>query len=109
MYQLGACSVYVIFVAESIKKLVDVSYELDIRYYMLMLLLPLIAINCIRNLKLLVPFTSVANVLTFIGMIIILCYVLEPGEMPSLEDRQLIGEIGDFPLFVVSISIYIIH
>ena len=40
---------------------------MPIEVYMLALLLPLIGLNCIRNLKLLAPFSTVANVITFLG------------------------------------------
>lgn len=35
--------------------------------HMLILLVPLIAINCIKNLKILAPFSTFANVITFVG------------------------------------------
>lgn len=67
VYQLGICCVYIVFVAKNIKVFVDQWYELEVEYYCLILLLPLILLNCIRNLKLLAPFSTLANVITFIG------------------------------------------
>lgn len=88
---------YIVFVARNIKELVDVWHKIEIEYYILMLLLPLIALNCIRNLKLLAPFSTVANIITFIGIILILRYVLVG--LPSLSERKLFGPITEFPLF----------
>lgn len=105
VYQLGICCVYIVFVAKNIKELVDVWYKLELEYYILMLLLPLIALNCIRNLKLLAPFSTVANIITFVGIILILRYVLVG--LPPLSERQMIGDIVEFPLFFVRIQIFI--
>lgn len=67
VYQLGICCVYIVFVAKNIKEFVDDWYKLEVEYYCLILLGPLILLNCIRNLKLLAPFSTLANVITFIG------------------------------------------
>lgn len=68
IYQLGICCVYIVFVAKNIKEFADQWYNIPVEYHMLILLLPLILLNCIRNLKLLAPFSTLANVITFIGI-----------------------------------------
>lgn len=98
-YQLGICCVYIVFVATNVKQLVDYyATELSIEVHMVILLMPLILINSIRNLKLLAPFSQFANVITFIGFGIIVYYVVQ--EMEPLGDRRLIGTFYAFPLFV---------
>lgn len=97
VYQLGICCVYIVFVARNIKEFVDQWYKLEVEYYCLILLLPLILLNCIRNLKLLAPFSTLANVITFIGIGLILSYVLQ--DLPSLSEREPFGDISEFPLF----------
>lgn len=97
VYQLGICCVYIVFVAKNIKELVDAYHELAVEYYILMLLLPLIGLNCIRNLKLLAPFSTAANIITFVGIILIMRYVLVG--LPALSTRELFGEVTEFPLF----------
>ena len=72
--------------------------ELDVRLYMVMLLLPLILINWVRNLKLLAPFSSFANVVTFVGLGITLYYVFDG--IPSPAERNMVGNVVDFPLFI---------
>lgn len=68
VYQLGICCVYIVFVAKNVKEFTDeYTNNMAIEYYMLILLVPLILLNCIRNLKLLAPFSTLANVITFIG------------------------------------------
>lgn len=61
-------SLFIVFVAKNIKEFVDQWYKLEVEYHMLILLVPLILLNCIRNLKLLAPFSTLANVITFIGL-----------------------------------------
>lgn len=49
-YQLGSCCIYVVFVASNIKDIVDyfIDDEVDVRLFMLIILLPLILINWVR-------------------------------------------------------------
>lgn len=64
---------------------------------MLAFLLPLILINYIKNLKLLVPLSSCANVLTIISFGIILYYLIR--EDITFEGKEPVGEWKNFPLF----------
>jgi len=68
------------------------------RYYMLIILLPLVAINLIRNLKLLAPFSQAANIITFVGLGIVLWYIFT--DLPPINSRPLIGEPRKYTLFV---------
>jgi proton-coupled amino acid transporter len=79
---------------------VDEYYDekLDVRLYMVMLLPPLILINWVHNLKLLAPFSSFANVVTFVGLGITLYYVFD--DIPSPAERNMTGNVVDFPLFI---------
>lgn len=62
---------YIVFVAKNVKQIVDYYWiDLNVEIYMLILLVPLILLICIRNLKLLAPFSSFANVITFVGMFV---------------------------------------
>jgi proton-coupled amino acid transporter len=82
-----------------LSQVVDEYHEpkLDVRLYMVMLLLPLILINWVRNLKLLAPFTTLANFLTFIGFGITLYYIFI--DIPHISSRNPVGTFRDFPLF----------
>lgn len=99
IYQLGACCIYVVFVASNIKDIADYCLDdnIDVRLFMLIILLPLILINWIRNLKYLAPFSSVANVITIISFAII-CYYMFRDPI-SVEGKHAVGGIKEFPLF----------
>lgn len=97
-YQVGICCVYVVFVASNIKEIVDNYWiDLDVRIYMTMLLIPLILMLCVKNLKLLAPFSLFANVLILVGLAIVLYYIFDGIRPPS--ERNAVGKIGDYPLF----------
>ncbi|PSN54888.1 Proton-coupled amino acid transporter-like protein [Blattella germanica] len=63
-----------------------------------MLLLPLILLNWVRNLKLLAPFSTFANIVTFVGLGITMYYVFDG--IPSPAERDMVGHVFDFPLFI---------
>ncbi|CAD1471332.1 unnamed protein product, partial [Heterotrigona itama] len=70
---------------------------IDVRLYMLAILLPLIFVNWIRNLKFLAPCSTVANFITFISFGIILYYIFR--EPLTFEHREVIGNVENFPLY----------
>lgn len=98
VYQLGICCVYIVFVATNIEQIVDYYWiDLDVKVHMVLLLVPLILLICIRNLKLLAPFSSLANGITFVGLGLILYYVFDGIAAPS--ERDAFGSARNFPLF----------
>ncbi|CAH1713514.1 proton-coupled amino acid transporter-like protein CG1139 [Aphis gossypii] len=99
VYQLGICCVYIMFIGTSIKQVLDIYIEpMNERYYMMMILIPLVAIILIRNLKLLAPFSQAANIITFVGLGIVLWYIFT--DLPPINSRPLIGEPRKYTLFV---------
>ncbi|XP_030035363.1 proton-coupled amino acid transporter-like protein CG1139 isoform X2 [Manduca sexta] len=97
VYQLGICCVYIVFIAENIKKIVDPHYGMPVEVHMLIILVPLIAFNLIPSLKLLAPFSALANVLTFVGLGIVVYYLLAGKK--STQPLDLWGSPASFPLF----------
>lgn len=66
--QLGFCCVYFVFVAVNLQEVVAHYYVLfDIRVYLLILLIPMIALNFLKNLKYLTPVSLFASILTVTG------------------------------------------
>ncbi|XP_068619514.1 proton-coupled amino acid transporter-like protein CG1139 [Battus philenor] len=97
VYQLGICCVYIVFIADNIKKVCDPYYEMAVEIHMLIILIPLIGFNLIPSLKLLAPFSALANLMTFVGLGIVI-YFLVSGKK-SEEPLDLWGSAETFPLF----------
>ncbi|XP_031630763.1 proton-coupled amino acid transporter-like protein CG1139 [Contarinia nasturtii] len=99
VYQLGICCVYIVFIGDNLKSIVDDFYHTGqkVQVFMLIMLLPIILLNWVRNLKLLAPFSTVANAITVLSFIIICYFIFR--EPVTLEDRAPIGPVTEFPLF----------
>lgn len=71
MYQIGACCVYVVFIADNIKALVDHAFETEVdnRLIMVIILIPLILINWVNMI-----FFFVSMIFCF-NIIVILLFV----------------------------------
>jgi len=94
-YQIGSCSIYIVFVAKNIQDVVDEYYKgLDTAIYMYILLVPLILINLLRNLKYLAPLSSIANAVTLVSFVIIFYYLFK-----SLDNIDGIEPVGTFKGF----------
>lgn len=78
-------------------QMVDPYYPMAVEFHMLIILVPLIAFNLIPSLKLLAPFSAVANVLTFVGLGIVVYYLLTNKK--STAPLDLWGSMATFPLF----------
>lgn len=72
--------------------------SLSIQAYCALTLVPLVLICQIRNLKYLVPFSGLANVMLLIVYCITSYYVFT--DLPPIEDRNLVAGIGTWPLFL---------
>jgi len=96
-------TVYVVFVASSFKQVVDLNAEidLDIRYYILLLAVPLVPLGIIRTLKYLVPFSALATAFIMFGLAITLWYTLT--DLPPLESRHMFSSLPQLPLFFATV------
>ncbi|XP_072743747.1 proton-coupled amino acid transporter-like protein acs [Anoplolepis gracilipes] len=97
-YQLGICCVYIVFVATNIKQVTDYYWiPLEVSTHMFILLIPLVLINYIRNLKLLAPFSTLANLITLVGLGMILSYMFD--DLPPISEREMFGTLRNFALY----------
>lgn len=96
---IGCCCVYNVFVATNLKQVIEYYFHIDmnIRLYILCLMLPLILLNLIRSLKYLAPFSMIANVLMATGMGITMYYIL--SDLPETSEREAISTPMHWPLF----------
>lgn len=99
LYQLGTCCIYVTLIASSIQQVVEFhsDFRIDIRLYILMLLLPLILSNFVRELKYLVYYSLVANITMCIGLGCTLYYILT--DLPATTERDYVGDPKFIPMF----------
>lgn len=97
---IGCCCVYNSFVAKNIKQVVE-DYvdgpEINVRFYILALLIPLIAVNLIRNLKHLAPFSVLANFLIAFGMGVTVYYIII--DLPPVDERPAMADVHRLPMF----------
>ncbi|XP_013161819.1 PREDICTED: proton-coupled amino acid transporter 4-like [Papilio xuthus] len=96
--------VYVVFIGSSFKEVLDVyvpSLQLSIQTYCALTLVPLVLICQIRNLKYLVPFSAIANVLIVIVFAITLYYVFV--DLPPITEREMVSKVSQWPLFLSTV------
>lgn len=96
---IGACCVYNVFVAKNLKQVIENYHDVDIniRLYICMLLIPLLIVNSIRLLKVLAPFSLLANILMIGGIGITLSYIFK--DLPSTSIRPFAVEFTKWPMF----------
>ncbi|XP_066591707.1 proton-coupled amino acid transporter 1-like isoform X2 [Prorops nasuta] len=96
--QLGFCCVYFVFIAKNMKQVLDVyKFEMSVQEHMAVVLIPILLSTWIRNLKYLVPISSIANFLIFSGYvatIYIMCH-----DLPPISTRRYVADWNDLPLF----------
>ncbi|CAH1123042.1 unnamed protein product [Ceutorhynchus assimilis] len=96
--QLGFCCVYIVFISENIKQVLDYyGYVLDVHLHMAIIILPILLTALIRNLKYLAPFSTLANVLMCVGIIIVLYYASQ--DLPDVTERRYVANWQQLPLF----------
>ncbi|KAH8314648.1 hypothetical protein KR074_006493, partial [Drosophila pseudoananassae] len=95
----GVCVVYLVFVSENLKQMFDFHVtELNVRIYVAIVGLLMMAPFMIRSLKWLVPFNLLASVLIYLGFTCIIYYLFQ--DLPPISQRAVVfGEVAYLPLF----------
>ncbi|XP_055303048.1 proton-coupled amino acid transporter-like protein CG1139 isoform X2 [Sitodiplosis mosellana] len=96
--QLGFCCVYFVFVAVNLQEVVAHYFiKLDIRLYLLLLLIPMIMLNFLKNLKYLTPVSLFASILTVTGISITFHYMLQ--DLPKTDSVNGFSSWEQLPLY----------
>ncbi|XP_043465241.1 proton-coupled amino acid transporter 1 isoform X2 [Leptopilina heterotoma] len=96
--QLGFCCVYFVFISTNMKQVLDVyGWELSVNLHMAIILIPIILSTWIRNLKYLVPVSSVANFLVLSGYMATM-YIMS-HDLPPISERRYVADWKAIPLF----------
>ncbi|XP_047545567.1 proton-coupled amino acid transporter-like protein pathetic [Vanessa atalanta] len=101
---LAALCVYVVFIAENFKEVLDEynpDYKLSVEVYCALTLVPLVLICQIRNLKWLVPFSALANVFLVICFAITMYYIFT--DLPNPAERKMVASVTQWPLFMSTV------
>jgi len=101
--QLLSNAVYALFIAQNIKPIIahyggDTMENLNYRFYILMVLLPMLAICSIRSLRYLSPCSVVANAAQFMGLGIVFYYIFR-DPLPHSSSVPWLAESSRLPLF----------
>lgn len=100
----GTCSAYSVIVAKNFDKVTGYYWgSLDVRMYLLILLVPLIILSYVPNLKYLTPVSMIANGFMGVGILITMYYLVI--DLPTIKTEQLTGDLAQFPTFF-SITIF---
>ncbi|XP_039764137.1 proton-coupled amino acid transporter-like protein CG1139 [Pararge aegeria] len=100
LWQIGICTIYCVFVSENIKQVCDYyGQEISLRWHICFLLIPLTAMGLVKDLKLLTPFSSISNVVTLFGFILVFFYLIEDDVTLDQNKLKLKGYI-EIPVFV---------
>ncbi|KAF5287223.1 hypothetical protein FQA39_LY16000 [Lamprigera yunnana] len=96
--QMGFCCVYFVFVATNLHDVVKhYLVDINIHWYLLMLLVPMIFINWVKNLKYLTPVSLFAAILTCSGLIITFFYMLQ--DLPNIKTINAFSSWSQLPLY----------
>ncbi|KAK9871484.1 hypothetical protein WA026_012857 [Henosepilachna vigintioctopunctata] len=104
----ATCSCYTVIIAKNFNNvLIDYRGEpLNERLSILLLLVPLLLLSYVPNLKYLAPVSMLANVFMAVGLGITFYYMVI--DMPPVSSRDLVADIGKFPVFF-SLTVFAIE
>uniref|UniRef100_A0A1B6FUZ6 Amino acid transporter transmembrane domain-containing protein n=1 Tax=Cuerna arida TaxID=1464854 RepID=A0A1B6FUZ6_9HEMI len=99
----GTCSVYTVLIGTNFEQVVEYYFDvqLDLRVYILALLLPLILMSWVPNLKSLAPVSMVANLFMGLGLGITIYYLVQ--DMPSPREQPQFNIVGIPAFFSICI------
>lgn len=99
----GVGVIYILLAAATVKQVFEnhTDYELNIRWYILFIMIPLLPVGTIRRMKYIAPFSGIANLFLLIGIVLVLYFTTQ--DMPPIGSRPLIAEYNKIPLFFCTV------
>ena len=99
MTQMGFCCVYLVFIARNIKQVIDSFHpdSMSMTAYLSITTAVMIPYTFVRNLKTLAPFSTFANLLNFVGLIIIFQDLFR--DLPDTSVRPAAKPFAKIPLY----------
>jgi solute carrier family 36 (proton-coupled amino acid transporter) len=94
--------VYLVFVPTNLKQVIDYYYPsstLSIQILMCIVLGPMILFCMIRNLKVLAPFSTFANLLMIGSMLVILFQLFFDGSLKPISELELVASYEYWPIY----------
>ncbi|XP_040170575.1 proton-coupled amino acid transporter-like protein CG1139 isoform X1 [Anopheles arabiensis] len=96
--QLGFCCVYFVFVAANLREVIaHYFFDLHTRIYLLLLLIPMVLLNLVKNLKYLTPISLIAALLTVTGLSCTFYYMLQ--DLPNTHTVKPYSSWAQLPLY----------
>ena len=96
--QIGFCCVYFVFVAVNLQEIVAHYWKtLDTRVFLILMLIPMILLNLVKNLKYLTPVSFIASVLTISGLVICFYFMLQ--DLPRTDTVDGFSSWAQLPLY----------
>ncbi|KAK9709779.1 Transmembrane amino acid transporter protein [Popillia japonica] len=104
----ATCSCYMVIIAKNFAQVVDyyLGYNINLRIYIAVLLVPTIILAYVPNLKSLAPVSMLANIFMGLGLGITIYYLVI--DLPPISERNLAAPISTLPI-CVSITIFAIE
>lgn len=103
--QLGFCCVYLVFMPTNLKQVIDFYHpenKFTIEIIMSILLIPLALFCLIKDLKILAPFSTLANFLMIVSIIIIIFYLFIDGSLKPMNQLDMVAPFSDWPIYFSS-------
>lgn len=104
MTQMGFCCVYFVFVAANLHDVVKHYWvDINMHWYLLIMLLPMVLLNWVKSLKYLTPASLFASIVTVTGLVITFIYMLQ--DLPSTSTMKAFSSLEQLPLYF-GVAIY---
>jgi proton-coupled amino acid transporter len=103
--QLGFCIVYLVFIPTNLKQVIDFYFKdnsFTLEILMCLVLAPLMLFCLIKDLKILAPFSTLANGLMICSMGIVLFGLFFNGPFRPLDQLDMVAPVANWPIYFSS-------